>query len=211
MGCGPGTEAMALADMGCDVTALDFSPRMIELTERNASDYGLSVKTVLGDAEDLPFGDGTFDNVVSNYAMWAIPHPDRALEEMYRVLRPGGTLAFVDCGNTHREPSFPRRMWRRMARWMRRKDSNDHSGVSFTEEEKEHLKGLWSVDAVRPEADLGYTESAGFRDIEVIDRVDRRIFSGKRFIEYGYHEIHFMIVAKKRVSESDSGITPLLI
>ena len=197
VGCGPGTEAMALADAGYDVTALDFSPKMIELTQRNAAENGLTITTVIGDAEDLPFDDGSFDFVVSNYAMWAIPHPETALKEMHRVLRDGGILSFIDCGKTHRKPNFIRRAWRHLAFRMREKDDNGHTGVELTDEERDHLDALWSVSAVRPERDLENTRMAGFEEVSVIDHVDRRIFKGRRYIEYGYHEIHFMILARK--------------
>jgi hypothetical protein len=59
------------------------------------------------------------------------------------------------------------------------------------------MAGLWSNDADRPVEDLRMVEAAGFSQIRKIDKVDRRIFSGKRYIEYGYHKVHFMIIADK--------------
>ena len=195
VGCGPGTEAILLAGMGYEVTALDFSPEMIELTKQNAETCGVSVATVVGDAEKLPFQEFDFDAVVSNYALWAIPHPQTAINEWFRVLRNGGRIAYVDGIWSTKGYSFFRRLWVKKAAKMRRKDSNYHS--SSNAERSSHMSGLWSSGAVRPAEDLKMVESAGFSQIRKIDKVDRRIFSGKRYIEYGYHKVHFMIIADK--------------
>lgn len=195
VGCGPGTEAILLAGMGYEVTALDFSPEMIELTKQNAETCGVSVATVVGDAENIPFQEFEFDAVVSNYALWAIPHPQTAINEWFRVLRNGGRIAYVDGIWSTKGYSFFRRVWVKKAAKMRRKDSNYHS--SFNAERSSHMSGLWSSGAVRPAEDLKMVESAGFSQIRKIDKVDRRIFSGKRYIEYGYHKVHFMIIADK--------------
>jgi len=193
VGCGPGTEAILLAKMGHDVTALDFSPRMIGYTEQNAVDNGVDVTTVIGDAEQLPFDDCSFDAVVSNYALWAIPHPQKAIDEWYRVLRTGGQMAYIDGIWSTKGFSVPRKLWYRVARRMRKKDSNYH-GHTPDPETRERLSGLWSVTAQRPDEDMLMVENAGFRDIRRIDKVDRRIYSGMRYVEYGYHKVHFMVI-----------------
>ena len=192
VGCGPGTEAIMLARMGYKVTALDFSPEMIEFTKKNAEANGVSVETVVGDAENLPFEDRTFDAVVSNYAIWAIPHPQKAMDEWHRVLVPGGEVAYIDGVWSTKDYGRLRKAWVRTACRMRAKDGNSHPRT-VTPEETEHLSDLWSKKAVRPADDMRMMENAGFSRIERIDKVDRRIFSGKRYIEYGYHKIHFMI------------------
>ena len=190
VGCGPGTEAILLAKMGYEVTALDFSPQMIEYTKENAKLHNVSIKTVIGDAEDLPFEGDCFDAIVSNYAMWAIPNPQKAMEEWHRVLRPGGEVAYIDVG--HSENKGLRKTWARLAMKLRKKDNNDHSR-ELSDEETSHLSNLWSTRMTRPGEDLKLMKDAGFYKVECIDKVDRRIFSGMRYVEYGYHKIHFMI------------------
>ena len=206
VGCGPGTEAILLAGMGYEVTALDFSPEMIELTKQNAETCGVSVATVVGDAENLPFQEGEFDAIVSNYALWAIPHPQTAINEWFRVLRDGGRVAYVDGIWSSKGYSFFRRMWVKKAAKMRRKDSNHHQSTP-NPERSSRMTGLWSNDADRPVEDLKMVEAAGFGQIRKIDKVDRKIFSGRRYIEYGYHKVHFMIIADKpRVQTSIWGL-----
>lgn len=192
VGCGPGTEAILLARMGYEVTALDFSPEMIAYTQKNAEANGVTVNTVIGDAEDLPFEVCSFDAVVSNYAIWAIPHPQKAMEEWFRVLRIGGEVAYIDGSWSTKDYGVFRRSWMKIAMRLRKRDGNSHPRIT-SPEETERLSNLWSVNTIRPEEDLNMMRNAGFSKIDMIEKVDRRIFSGIRYLEYGYHKVHFMI------------------
>ena len=91
LACGPGIVTAAAADRGAEAAGLDFSPAMLALAR--AANPSLHFHE--GDAEALPFADGAFDAVVSNFGIHHIPRPERALAEAFRVLRPGGTLAFT--------------------------------------------------------------------------------------------------------------------
>src|SRR5262249_49899416 len=93
--CGQGNVATALAARGCIVTGADFSPAMLALARRRLE----GAVFVEADAQDLPFGDGTFDAVVSNFGINHVPVPERALAEVRRVLRKGGRFGMtVWCG-----------------------------------------------------------------------------------------------------------------
>ena len=196
VGCGPGTEALVLADMGFNVTGLDFSANMVEVARCNSEKYGVKYDVVQGDAMDLPFEDDSFDFIASNYALWAIPDPEKAMKEWLRVLRPGGRVAYVEGVWDLKRPSLFRRIWVRIAVRMRKRDGNGHT-YDLTDDEKEHLADLWSKKAERPKDDLEMMDSAGFSKVEIINKVDRRIFKGLRYIEYGYHPIHFLIIGTK--------------
>jgi len=90
VGCGPGelSERMRV-ELGASVVAIDISPRMVEL----ARDRDVDAR--LGDAQDLPFADASFDSVVAAWMLYHVPDVDRALGELARVLRPGGHLVAV--------------------------------------------------------------------------------------------------------------------
>jgi SAM-dependent methyltransferase len=82
-------------DLGADVVAIDVSPRMVELTRARGIDARL------GDVQDLPFEDASFDLVV---AAWVLFHPadlDRALSEIARVLVPSGRLVAATNSELH--------------------------------------------------------------------------------------------------------------
>lgn len=79
------------------ITGFDLSPRMLELAGRRAAASGIQLAGLReGDAEALPFDDASFDTVVCALALCSIPTPQAAIEEMRRVLRPGGQLLLLD-------------------------------------------------------------------------------------------------------------------
>jgi ubiquinone/menaquinone biosynthesis C-methylase UbiE len=78
------------------VTGIDLSPEMLEIARRRISLSAHEVDLRIGDAQDLPFDDASFDAVVCTYSLCNIPDPAVAIAEMHRVLRPGGRLVLVD-------------------------------------------------------------------------------------------------------------------
>ena len=72
--------------------ATDISEGMLEACRANAARLGCEIETRRGDAERLPYPDGTFDLVAGHAFLHHLPDPPAALAEMFRVLRPGGVL-----------------------------------------------------------------------------------------------------------------------
>jgi SAM-dependent methyltransferase len=95
--CGPGVVTAALAPQASSVVAFDATEQMLETAKARCAKAGLSnVAFRSGDAENLPFGDAEFDGVVTRLAMHHFANPQRALDEMFRVLRPGGAAVVAD-------------------------------------------------------------------------------------------------------------------
>lgn len=99
IGCGPGEFASTLgATMGSggSVVGIDPSDPMVEHATARHSDHNVHFET--GVAQELPYADESFDMVTSTFVMHHIPEARRvdALAEMYRVLRPGGSLLLAD-------------------------------------------------------------------------------------------------------------------
>src|SRR3954471_6664641 len=91
--CGTGDLALADADAGArEVVGLDFSARMLERA-RMKSDR---VDWVEADMLALPFPDASFDAATVGFGIRNLVEPERGLEELRRVLRPGGRLAVLE-------------------------------------------------------------------------------------------------------------------
>jgi SAM-dependent methyltransferase len=88
--CGPGLVASRAGMRGAAPTGLDFSPAMLAV----ARSHDAAIRLDQGDAEALPYADGAFDAVVSNFGVHHVPRPMLALHEAHRVLRVGGRVAF---------------------------------------------------------------------------------------------------------------------
>jgi ubiquinone/menaquinone biosynthesis C-methylase UbiE len=95
-GCGTGFLGFELAARGYRVTGVDFAPAMLAEARRKAAERGVSIRFEEADAEQLPFADGSFDLAISRHLLWTLPHPEAAIDEWIRILRPGGRLVVVD-------------------------------------------------------------------------------------------------------------------
>ena len=95
VGCGSGIAAQMLAEAGATLTAVDLTPWAVETTRARLDAFWLDAEVFEADGEALPFDDASFDLVFS----WGVIHHssdmDRALRELVRVCRPGGTLVLM--------------------------------------------------------------------------------------------------------------------
>lgn len=96
VGTGTGFMALMLAEMGHNITGMDSSEGMLEKARRKVNGNGQRVSFQIGDAENLPFEDASFDSIVSRYLLWTLPDPWKALKEWHRVVRPGGTIICIE-------------------------------------------------------------------------------------------------------------------
>lgn len=94
--CGNGNAALAAARRFANVTGCDYQPRLLEEARRRADAEGLDVTFKEGDAEELPFGDASFDVVVSACGAMFAPNQEKTASELLRVCRPGGRVGMVN-------------------------------------------------------------------------------------------------------------------
>lgn len=88
--CGTGWTTEQFIRAGADVTAIDLTPKAVELTKRRLAMYGLEARVLEADAEHLPFEDNNFDYVMAWGCLMHTPDTEQAIREIYRVLKPGG-------------------------------------------------------------------------------------------------------------------------
>jgi ubiquinone/menaquinone biosynthesis C-methylase UbiE len=118
-GCGTGDFGLMLAGQGADVTLLDLSPIAIELALRRATVSGVAarVRGIARDASDLScFRDEEFDLIYASAAVHHTLKYPNALDELLRVLRPGGKLVLAETYGNNRLLNLLRRFRWRMSR-----------------------------------------------------------------------------------------------
>jgi len=94
---GPGFFAVELAKLGdFKITGLDVSRTLVDIATGNARDAGVKVDFRLGNASAMPFADDSFDFIYCSAAFKNFSQPVKALDEMHRVLRPGGEAVIQD-------------------------------------------------------------------------------------------------------------------
>lgn len=145
-GCGPGANSRAWREAGSHVTALDLSAQMLEQAryQQAADDY------LMADIEAIPILDAQFDLVWSHLAVqWCASLP-QALRELYRVTRPGGTVAFT----TLLDNSLPElnQAWRAV-------DEQPHANRFLSEQVVHGALAGWRYRAITEVVTLSFSDA----------------------------------------------------
>jgi len=95
IGCGPGAFLQLVQESfpGIQLNGLDLSEEMIRQAGKRLADTAVAL---VGDAEQMPLADSQYQAVTCNMSIHHYPHPQKALNEMYRILEPGGHLLLND-------------------------------------------------------------------------------------------------------------------
>ncbi|MDZ4735069.1 MAG: class I SAM-dependent methyltransferase [Rhodospirillaceae bacterium] len=93
---GNGNVSLAAARRWCDVTSTDYVPALLERGKKRAEADGLAMAFREADAENLPFGDNSFDAVVSTFGVMFTPDQDKSASELLRVCKSGGRIGLAN-------------------------------------------------------------------------------------------------------------------
>jgi SAM-dependent methyltransferase len=96
---GSGNLALLAAEEGADVVASDIAPGQVEVGRARTDAAGVDVEWLVADAEDLPFEDDRFDCAASVFGVFLAPRPDVVAAELFRVVKPGGTVGMASWGH----------------------------------------------------------------------------------------------------------------
>lgn len=96
IGCGTGSLSVLLAELGCRVTGIDFSPEMIALAEAKAKRAQQPTHFQVMDAAFPEFPQEQFDVIVCRHLLWALAAPSDVLQRWVRLLKPGGRLLLIE-------------------------------------------------------------------------------------------------------------------
>jgi ubiquinone/menaquinone biosynthesis C-methylase UbiE len=195
VGTGPGIVANLLVDLGHDVIGVDVSDGMLRQAMDNSEALHHSLEFVQGDGERLPFESGTFDAVVNRYVLWTLPDPKRALVEWKRVLKPGGRLVVIDGTWYMRNKPLSKQLWQKLSVLL----------IMLTERRVPHYQdlnddirdNLWSTNLKRPEADEDLLKSIGFKQIRIVNALNKRLLTNLDYLKNGHSGERFLISGVK--------------
>jgi ubiquinone/menaquinone biosynthesis C-methylase UbiE len=129
VGCGIGVDSIQLAKCGFDVTAVDLTESALQVAKEFAARRGATINFQLGNAEGLDFPDASFDAVYSFGVLHHTPDIEKAVAEVHRVLRPGGT-AYVMLYHRYSLVNLVHRVFR--LPYESPRDHKDHCPVVYT-------------------------------------------------------------------------------
>jgi ubiquinone/menaquinone biosynthesis C-methylase UbiE len=197
VGCGTGEISLLLAEMGHTVHGLDLSEKMMDRGREKAAARGLAVDFTIGDAENPPFAEGSFDAVINRHVLWTLPNPQEAVRAWNRVLRPGGRAVIID--GIWDDGSLETRMRRLLS-----------DVLIFFVDGRNPARGRYTdgislslpnAGGTPPERTREYLTGAGFRDLNTIElkeliEIQRRRMPFRSRISYTYR--YFLVSGQKQ-------------
>ena len=168
-GCGTGFLSLLLAELGYEVTGLDFSDEMLAEAHRKAEKHGLKINLMRGDAENPPLPGQTFQAVISRHVLWTLPNPEQAMTSWSKLLTAGGQVVVIDGVWTPRTP-YARFMHLISKGVMKIKGRETGKGW-----EKEYMKTpgeLPFMGGAEPERVVRLFQKTGLENIRVDDMTD---------------------------------------
>jgi ubiquinone/menaquinone biosynthesis C-methylase UbiE len=112
--CGSGQTSLPAARNGINVTGIDIAESQIQAAQNHAIDEGLSARFEVGDAEDLPYPNQSYDVAITMFGAMFAPNPKQVVHEFARVIKPGGQLIMANWTST----SMPAQMFKCVSEFM---------------------------------------------------------------------------------------------
>jgi ubiquinone/menaquinone biosynthesis C-methylase UbiE len=204
VGCGTGEISLVLASLGHHVTGIDLSEKMMAYgklkAEKIAKTGKIDLSFKVGDAENPPFEDCTFDVVVTRHVLWTLPHPQVAVSGWARVLKEGGKLVVIDSFRNTDEIAIE--MTQKVAEPSVAEEGKKLSTEHYSAELYEVLPH--SKTGVPPDNLREYMRQAGLKGFRNQDLVELRIIQRKHMPpedkSQNYKSNYFALDADKPMS-----------
>lgn len=190
IGTGPGFFPMILAEAGYHVTAVDYTPGMLEKAAENAEKFigekSRNIEFKRMDAQALFFESESFDVVISRNLTWNLPHPDMAYKEWLRVLKKGGKLLNFDAnwyGYLYDEKK--REAYENDRKNVEKVSLDDHYLCTDIDRMEKIALQVPLSEAKRPIWDVKVLESLGAANIQVDEEIWQQVWSEEEKLNYG--------------------------
>ena len=201
IGTGPGFFSMILAEAGYHVTAVDYTPGMLEKAAQNAAKFIGEKKNHIEfkrmDAQALDFEDESFDVIVSRNLTWNLPHPEMAYKEWLRVLKKGGRLLNFDANwYGYLYDDKKREAYENDRRNVERGSLDDHYLCTDIDRMEKIALQVPLSETRRPGWDVKVLKELGASQIQVNEDIWQQVWSEEEKLNYGSTPM-FMIEVKK--------------
>lgn len=203
VGTGGGFYAVLLADLGFEVTAIDYSDKMISNAICNSEKFGYkNIKFIQMDAQNLKFQDESFDLIISRNVTWTLPNPEKAYEEWCRVLKLEGKIINFDAnyGQGFKMAEVRGETYKEMQNWVPSSYNRAVQSEDLIRKRNDFAKQLYICDCIRPQWDVDVLLQNGIRKITVDTEISDRVYIDIQHAEGKNKEE----IVKKRNFGSDS-------
>lgn len=203
VGTGAGFYAFLLADMGFEVTAVDYSQSMIHNAVINSEKLGYKgIKFLKMDAQHLKFEDGSFDFIISRNVTWTLPDPKKAYEEWCRVLASGGKIMNFDAnyGHDFKLAEESGQTYNEMQNWLPSSYNRRLQSKEMIHERNDYAKKLYISNFVRPQWDVDILIQNGINRITINTEISKRVYVDMQYLKTGDSDT----IDDKNKDDSDS-------
>lgn len=205
IGTGPGFFAIGLAKRGYDVTAVDLTSEMLDKARENAGPLGGKIHFYQMDAQRLAFTDNQFDVITTRNLVWNLEEPEKAYEEWFRVLKPGGVLLNFDA-NWYRYLFDEETNTEKIKTECQLLEEGKTSNFDAYEESdlmEDIARRLKISRLSRPISDLALLDRAGFSRVTADKNIWERVWSEQEQEWYRFTPC-FMIKAQKGYTQVET-------
>ena len=201
IGTGPGFFPMILAEAGYHVTAIDYTPGMLEKAAENAAKFigekSRNIEFKRMDAQALEFEDESFDVIISRNLTWNLPHPEMAYKEWLRVLKKGGKLLNFDANwYGYLYDDKKREAYENDRKNVENGSLDDHYLCTDIDRMEKIALQVPLSETKRPGWDVKVLEALGAAQIQVNEDIWQQVWSEEEKLNYGSTPM-FMVEAVK--------------
>ena len=199
LGTGAGFFSFILSELGCKVTGIDYSEDMLRNAHANSKKLGFKdIEFLRMDAQALEFADASFDFIFTRNVTWTLPDPEKAYNEMMRVLAPGGRLMNADANYAAGFKVMDETgQTERFASKGESKYEHPATSLDMLKERNRLARSLYIADEYRPVWDLKVMLAGGLERIWIEFDVNRNVFGVKMPPDAPRYSPEFVIVGEK--------------
>jgi ubiquinone/menaquinone biosynthesis C-methylase UbiE len=166
VGVGQGTDFLQFARAGAELSGVDLTAVSVELASQRLAAEGLTADLRQADAEALPFEDGSFDLVYSWGVLHHTPNTERSIEEVRRVVAPGGEARIM---------LYSRRSWTALWHWLRYALAAGKPTRSLEEVLDQHMESPGTKAYTQPELEAMFSKWREVSFEQWLTPYDRRV------------------------------------